>query len=152
MYIRRRRPRAKSNLRGERLNHHKQVRGWKHPDSHVCRIGNAINDYRLLLAARGLGDSIFFLQAAVGIKPDKASQVKAQREIVILPMGSQQEVVKLSSEQHKQFDPGGWWGDAPHGKQRLYYYLFAGGGKVFWTFVCFLIVCHFSILRGKRRR
>ena len=49
----------------------------------------------------------FFLQVVVGMGSDTTSQVTARREIVILPMGWQEkEVMKLSSKQHKQLDPG----------------------------------------------
>ena len=49
---------------------------------------------------------IFFIQAVVLMRPDTTSQVTARREIVTLPMGWQEEEAELSSEQHKQFNPG----------------------------------------------
>ena len=48
-------------------------------------------------------------QVVIGMKPEEAAtQLATFQDILILPMKCQQEeVVKLSSEQHKKFDPGG---------------------------------------------
>ena len=58
--------------------------------------------------ARGLGDTIFFLQAVVGVRPGTTSQVTACRKVVMVTMGWQEkeEVVRLNSDQHKQVDAG----------------------------------------------
>ena len=56
--------------------------------------------------ARDLGVSIFFLQAATGMKSNITLQVTTRREIVIIPMGWKQGEVELHDKQNKQFDPG----------------------------------------------
>ena len=72
--------------------------------------GDATNNHRRLLARQcpRRGGQHLHLKPVARMKPDTTSQVTARREIVILPFGWQEkEVVKLSSEQNKQFDPAG---------------------------------------------
>ena len=49
----------------------------------------------------------FFLRAVIGRKREKTSKFTARLELVILPMSRKRREVELSSEQNKQFDPGG---------------------------------------------
>ena len=51
---------------------------------------------------------IVFLQAVIGMKPEKTtSQFIARQSSVILPMSRRQLRVELDNEKNKQFDPGG---------------------------------------------
>ena len=66
----------------------------------------AVDDFMHAHDSSKLG-GFFFLQAFIGMKPkDATSQITARRDVVT-SMGWQEKVVKLSSKQHKQFDPGG---------------------------------------------
>ncbi|CAN0174152.1 unnamed protein product, partial [Ascophyllum nodosum] len=66
------------SVRDLRLSHHLKelVRMWKHPNSHVCRAGRYEQQPSATVGTPMRetwikGGSIFFLSAAVGVKPDK---------------------------------------------------------------------------------
>ena len=66
----------------------------------------AVDDFLHAYDSSELG-GIFFIQAVIGMKlEDTISQMTARWDSVTF-MGWQEEVAKLSSKQHKQFDPGG---------------------------------------------
>ena len=115
--------------------------------------GTAVDGCMTANGSSELG-KIFFLQAVVGVKPEKTTpQFTARREFVILPMSWQQQQRKLDNEKNKKFDLGGWWGDVPHIKQRLYSYLLPGGTR-FRVLICFvrLLFFVFQLLQLLLRR